>query len=211
MSILLLAEKSSYDEQQFRFFKVLFDALPALALVVDREGRVQSINSAAKSLFGVSAKEAYQKKAGQVFSCLYSRDAPGGCGHGPACQECDVRKTAMRSIGGQSVQRVKARLEVSTDGQYMLMHLLVSSAPLNYNGQKLAVVIIEDISLITELKGLLPICTTCKSIRDDDGYWSRLEEYIEKNSEALFTHDVCPDCMKRLYPGIDKSRRPDPA
>jgi hypothetical protein len=50
------------------------------------------------------------------------------------------------------------------------------------------------------LKGLLPICSSCKMIRDDGGYWDKLESYISENSEATFIHGVCPTCIKKLYP-----------
>jgi DNA-binding response OmpR family regulator len=50
------------------------------------------------------------------------------------------------------------------------------------------------------LSGLLPICSACKKIRDDKGYWSQVENYVEEHSEATFTHGLCPDCLKSLYP-----------
>ncbi|MBF0508980.1 MAG: response regulator [Deltaproteobacteria bacterium] len=53
---------------------------------------------------------------------------------------------------------------------------------------------------VKKLSGLLPICASCKKIRDDQGYWQRIEKYIQEHSEALFTHGVCPDCVKKLYP-----------
>ncbi len=52
---------------------------------------------------------------------------------------------------------------------------------------------------IEALHGLLPICSGCKKIRDDQGYWNQLETYIEAHSKALFTHSLCPDCMKDFY------------
>ena len=52
------------------------------------------------------------------------------------------------------------------------------------------------------LSGFLPICASCKKIRDDRGYWNQLEEYISKHSQAEFSHGICPDCSKRLYPEI---------
>ncbi len=51
---------------------------------------------------------------------------------------------------------------------------------------------------IKTLGGLLPICAWCKKIRDDQGYWSQVEEYIQQHSDAEFTHGMCPDCQKRL-------------
>jgi len=59
------------------------------------------------------------------------------------------------------------------------------------------------------LAGLLPICASCKKIRDDKGYWNKLEDYISEHSEAEFTHGVCPDCMKKLY-GVVLEEDTDP-
>jgi hypothetical protein len=50
------------------------------------------------------------------------------------------------------------------------------------------------------LSGLLPICANCKSIRNDKGYWKAVEEYITDNSEAHFSHSLCPACIDKLYP-----------
>ena len=58
---------------------------------------------------------------------------------------------------------------------------------------------------IKALSGLLPICANCKKIRDDHGYYQQIEHYITEHSEAEFTHGICPDCAKELYPGITLS------
>ena len=50
------------------------------------------------------------------------------------------------------------------------------------------------------LKGLIPICANCKKVRNDAGYWEQIEMYIRAHSEAEFTHGLCPDCIKTLYP-----------
>ncbi len=56
------------------------------------------------------------------------------------------------------------------------------------------------------LRGLLPICASCKKIRDDTGYWTQIEGYIRDHSEAEFTHSICPDCAKRLYPDFYETK-----
>lgn len=65
-----------------------------------------------------------------------------------------------------------------------------------------AVVTFMDISEVKLLRGMLPICASCKKIRDDKGYWSQIEAYISQHSEALFTHGICPECGKKLYPEL---------
>jgi len=70
----------------------------------------------------------------------------------------------------------------------------------------LHIAIIQDITerkavetKVKTLSGLLPICDSCKKIRDDKGYWNRIEAYIRKHSEAEFSHGICPDCMDKIY------------
>jgi two-component system, cell cycle sensor histidine kinase and response regulator CckA len=58
----------------------------------------------------------------------------------------------------------------------------------------------EMLSKVKTLSGLLPICASCKKIRDDHGYWQKLEVFVRDHSEAEFSHSICPDCMKLLYP-----------
>jgi DNA-binding NtrC family response regulator len=58
----------------------------------------------------------------------------------------------------------------------------------------------EALATVKRLSGLLPICSSCKRVRDDQGYWTQIEEYIHEHSEADFSHGICPECMKKLYP-----------
>jgi len=60
----------------------------------------------------------------------------------------------------------------------------------------------DALNNVKKLSGLLPICSSCKKIRNDNGYWKQIEGYIAEHSEAVFTHGICPDCMKRLYPNL---------
>jgi hypothetical protein len=57
----------------------------------------------------------------------------------------------------------------------------------------------EALKQVKKLEGFLPICSSCKQIRDDKGYWNQIEEYISDHSEAKFTHGICPKCAKKLY------------
>ena len=61
----------------------------------------------------------------------------------------------------------------------------------------------EAISKIKTLSGLLPICSHCKKIRDDKGYWNQVESYIHEHTDAVFSHGICPDCAKKHYPDFD--------
>ncbi|MCI5140033.1 MAG: hypothetical protein D3922_16865, partial [Candidatus Electrothrix sp. AR1] len=60
----------------------------------------------------------------------------------------------------------------------------------------------EAMSKVKVLSGFLPICASCKKIRDDKGYWNQIESYIREHSEADFSHGICPDCAAKLYPEL---------
>ena len=64
----------------------------------------------------------------------------------------------------------------------------------------------EGIKHIQTLKGLLPICASCKKIRDDGGYWNQIESYVAAHSSAEFSHSICPECIAKLYPDYAASR-----
>lgn len=60
---------------------------------------------------------------------------------------------------------------------------------------------------VKTLKGMLPICARCKKVKDDTGYWQQVEEYVRDNSEAEFSHGLCPECMKKVYPDYDEEEK----
>ncbi len=66
----------------------------------------------------------------------------------------------------------------------------------------------KALSEVKKLSGMLPICSNCKKIRDDQGYWNQVESYIRKHTDAEFSHGICPDCAKSLYPEYDLSEEP---
>lgn len=61
----------------------------------------------------------------------------------------------------------------------------------------------KTMSEVKKLSGLLPICSYCKKIRDDKGYWKQIESYIHEHSEAQFSHGICQECAKKYYPDFD--------
>jgi len=61
----------------------------------------------------------------------------------------------------------------------------------------------QALSQVKKLSGLLPICSHCKKIRDDQGYWTQIESYIHENSEARFSHGICKACAEKYYPDLD--------
>jgi PAS domain S-box-containing protein len=60
----------------------------------------------------------------------------------------------------------------------------------------------DALSRIKTLRGIIPICSRCKKIRDDKGYWNQIESYIRDHSDAEFSHSICPECARILYPDL---------
>ncbi len=63
----------------------------------------------------------------------------------------------------------------------------------------------DALAKVKKLSGMLPICASCKKIRDDQGYWNQIENYIREHSDAEFSHSLCPECVENIYPGLKKS------
>jgi hypothetical protein len=87
-----------------------------------------------------------------------------------------------------------------------LIYILKSQVKVRLQKDELTVVNKELINAMQEIKSLnklLPICTSCKKIRNDDGYWSSVDNYIKEHSGTQLTHSLCPDCLKKIYPDID--------
>ncbi len=60
----------------------------------------------------------------------------------------------------------------------------------------------DALAEVTKLRGIIPICASCKKVRDDKGYWNQIESYVRDHSEADFSHSICPECAKELYPDL---------
>jgi len=103
----------------------------------------------------------------------------------------------------------------TTHVAFFLLLILVEAGAtlilLLLNAQRIEQRLREALSHVKVLGSLLPMCAACRKIRDDDGYWQQLEAYVEAHSDTHFSHGLCPDCMKRLYPGFDHDRHEGPA
>lgn len=62
----------------------------------------------------------------------------------------------------------------------------------------------QALNEVKQLRGIIPICAHCKKVRNDEGFWMQVEHYISEHSEAEFSHGLCPDCMKTMYPYLSE-------
>lgn len=84
----------------------------------------------------------------------------------------------------------------------MTCQLEKAANPENFRLQKELEKLKTALAKVKRLSGTLPICSACKKIRDDQGYWIEIEAYLQTHSDAEFSHGICPDCARRLYPEL---------
>jgi len=195
--------------QQSRLFDNLLDASPDRIYFKDRQCRFIRMNYATARSFGLaSAEEAIGKTDADFFGEEHAREAyedeqriiatgeaifgkeeketwPDGHVTWASSSKSAMRDPAGNIIGIIGISRdITARKEAEAQREKLLRELRAAFEKIN------------------TLKGLLPICSSCKRIRDDKGSWSEVETYIQTRSGAHFSHGICPECAARLYPDI---------
>ncbi|RPI36856.1 MAG: PAS domain-containing protein [Nitrospiraceae bacterium] len=184
------------DNISSEMMRSVFDALPSLVFVVDDDVRIQEYNAAAAEFLLVQRSAILKRRGGEVLHCLHSTDVPEGCGRAPFCKNCIIRNSVDEVFQGNRVVRRRTRLEIIRDGNKIELYALITTSPLRYKKRQLALLVIEDISEIAELRRIIPICSICKKVRDDKESWSRVEAYFKEHWDIDFSHGLCPECYK---------------
>jgi PAS domain S-box-containing protein len=189
-------------EGAMQFLASLVDSTSDAIYGKNLEGVIVSWNPAAERLFGYCTEEI----VGQANSLLFPKhrhrelaDILARVKKGEIVGECEterlhksgkiipvavtispIRDVAGEIIGASSIARDLSRIKQAEYERRSLIQELKASA-----------------QQVRVLRGLLPICATCKRVRDDEGYWQQVEAFIARHSEITFTHGVCPDCAKQ--------------
>jgi hypothetical protein len=181
----------------------IFDTLDEPVLIIDRGFHVVAINAAARSRYPWSS----EPSPPYCYSLTHASGAP-------CCEpqvDCPVRMVFETGVRARVVHTHGGR-----DGATRIEEVVAS--PLRDREGRLAHVIeeIRELSAgahdviarlqreLVELHGLLPICAACKRIRDDQGAWIAIDQYVSDHSSAHFTHGLCPTCANELYPGLTR-------
>ena len=178
--------------------RALFDAVPLPIFLVDDDVRILDFNPAAGELMNQDRQVVLTRRGGEALHCLHSRDVQEGCGQGPHCTDCVLRRSVTRSLQQGERVREKSVMELRRDGGDRTIDLVVTTSPVTIEGRTMALLILEDVSELSQLRRLLPICSKCKKIRDDQEYWHTLESYMGRNLDLTFTHGICPTCAKEM-------------
>jgi PAS domain-containing protein len=184
------------------YYRSLLDAVPLPVLVVDADVRIADANAAAARLLAVEPAEILRKRGGEALHCIHATDVPEGCGQGPACSDCVIRGSVNASFAGNAVVRRHANAEWVVGGESTRVDLLVTAAPFAYDGRQMALLILEDVSELHALRGIVPICAKCKKMRDDANYWRSVEGYLGRHFGVDVSHGLCPSCADELYPDL---------
>ncbi len=182
------------------FLRALLNAIPSPVLVVDHDVRILDYNLAAAALVGEERTVVLSKRGGDALHCIQAIQAPGGCGTGPACGGCTIRNSVRQACEGKRVCRVAKRMQMSVSGRETEVNLLVTAAPIEYGGEPLVLLVLEDVTELISLRRIVPVCAGCRKIRDDQAYWQHVDLYFKRHLDIDVTHGICPECQARLYP-----------
>ncbi|MBI5523662.1 MAG: PAS domain-containing protein [Desulfarculus sp.] len=194
---------ATYQNDNSQLFQEVFNASPSALFVMDHDARVLNLNKAASLLLGqTDSQQVLHKRGGEVLGCLHAGETPEGCGRAPACADCVVRNSLKQALTGQQVFRKATVMELMDQGLVVPRYFLVTASPFQHGGQGLVLLALEDINDLITLRRLLPICANCKKIRNEQDYWQEVETYLRSHLDVQFTHGLCPDCIKKLYPQL---------
>jgi len=182
------------------FYQAILNAIPLPIFLVDEDIQIQEMNAAATKTFGLDRTLVLQQRGGDVLHCLHATETTEGCGRSSSCSDCVIRNSVVSCLSGQGVHRRRMKFKVVDEPKNRELELLVTASPLPGDMGNRALLILEDITEITLLKNIIPICMHCKKVRDDHQYWQQVEGYFHHFIGVEFSHGVCPECMTQHYP-----------
>jgi PAS domain-containing protein len=195
------------EDVQPDMVRTILDALPSLIFVVDEDVRIQDYNAAAEEFVSAERAAILRQRGGDVLHCVHARDVPEGCGRGPSCERCVVRGSVVEAFKGKRVVRRRTRMEIHRGEENREIYALVTASPFRHQERALVLLVIEDISEIAELRRLIPICSVCKKVRDEQESWSRVETYFMQHWDVYFSHGLCPECYQKEIERIERDLR----
>lgn len=184
------------------FVMSYLDIIPAIVMVVDDDVRILNYNQSTGEAFGFQKDAVLLKRGGEALHCIHSYETEEGCGHSVACKECVIRNSVNLAVTDRKTHRMQTKMSIKSGNDITDIDCLITAAQVVYEDENRVVLVIEDISELISLRKLIPICANCKKIRNDTDFWENVEEYLTSQMNLNFSHGICPDCMRELYPQI---------
>lgn len=193
------------SEERYRaLFENARDAILILHAEGEEKGRIVAANPAAATMHGYTIDEllglTIADLDGLADASMVPRRIDRVLKKGWIKAELEHR----RKDGGLFPVEISAGLMTSGGRKYIFAFDRDITDRKNYEQEREALIaeLKEALEKIRTLKGLLPMCAWCNKIRDDQGYWKKVEEYIQEHSEAVFTHGICPECLREHSPDL---------
>ena len=123
----------------------LLDAMPSYVFLVDKDMTILDYNAAAGTFLGLGRSRIVRHRGGNVFQCLHSKEAAGGCGHSPFCKHCLVRGAVNQAFAGRKCVRRHIRMELSSARKVKELQVLLTASPFTYQGHERVALILEDL------------------------------------------------------------------
>jgi hypothetical protein len=171
-----------------------FNAMPSPVFVVDEDVRILEYNTAAAALLTTEKPDVLKLRGGEALHCIHHYDEEDGCGRAAACTDCVIRDAVTKACQGGSVVRVRQKMELVRDEKTIEVYILITASPFSYQDSTYAILVLEDISELIQLRKIIPICAVCKQIRTDENYWIQVESFFKERLDVDFTHGLCPSC-----------------
>lgn len=187
------------SEQEYR---TLFVNSKDAIVISDRAGNILNINPAALNMFGYSEEDIMCHNIVDLYVDPEGRKAlVGKIEQGGFIKDYEVRLKRSDQTVMDCVVTATARLDAADNivGYQSIVRNISNKKKADAERERLIVDLQGALHQVKTLTGLFPICANCHKIRDDKGYWNKLESYIETHSEAEFSHGICPDCEQELY------------
>lgn len=185
---------------QAGYDRTVLDSLPLPVLVVDEHVNILDFNFPASKLLSANHSMLYRRRGSAVFHCVHSVDDALDGAPDPADEQCVIRQSVKTAFQNHKLDRRQASMEILVADTIKKVNVVVTASPFEYQNRRYALLVLEDVSELLTLRGLLPICMYCKKIRDNQGGWNQIEAYLAKHAAARFTHGICPECFAQFHP-----------
>ena len=188
-------------------YRILAEAAHDLIFIINRDDIVVYVNTSAAELFHQKQDELVGKKRASLFPIEVSsgqQNSLKNVFNTGMPQYIESKVSPIDQVTWLGTWLVPLRDDTGQINSVLGVSRDITNRKwIEEDKQKLLNKLREAIAQVKTLNGLLPICSVCKKIRDDKGYWQQVESYIQKYTDATFTHGVCPECFLKLYPDID--------
>lgn len=191
-------------------FRALFDAMSALVFIVDERLMIHDANLAAARVLGPEAELLLKRLCGDVLRCLNSGVDPkvgevGPCGDTVHCSECVLRKSTAAALAGEPTTRRPYSMRLLVGTTHREAHFVVNATPFEHGGQRYAMLVLEDVTELRELRKIVPLCAWCHKVYVSGEYHAGLEGRLRDQGLIDYTHGICPACAAQHFPDIETS------